>query len=1116
LGERFWFGEGYEQLHECEFPVLAQRSLFLPIGVPSSLWETQECWTGADKKILFVCPNCVTNPYYAAVYTKFKSEFGDLPHVIVGAQDVPVDDPHFAGFVSDAELARLYRECAVIYYHSTELRHVHYSPIEAAINGMPVVYYRDSLLGRLTDGNAGCVNTDGEARQVIERMLGEDDSLSVQISKEQRSLAFKFSDQYCKTEWLRNMESSGFMHALKSERRREVYKREVWRTLIKPLAGGLGQLPKRDSAMTAEEWAAFNPEDRCGESAGVREIDFAGDQLPSFVRSIKGLSFCESWGRWSNGDYVTFELNYLLEKSFRIVISGTAYGDNAGKPVYITVGSSKGVTTFTTGAAEQNIVSVDFYLRQPSNIIKIKIPQPVFLEGGRSIGIGLIKLRLEPIDTVVRRGGFNKLFSARTARLPSAVEWASSSAVAAVDKINSEIDFTNDTLPAFVGSIHGLSFCESWGRWSDGEEVIIKLNYLLENRFRIVISGIAYGDNAGQPVYISVGSTTRVTTFSANSIEQCIVDFSLRRPSNIIKIKVPQPVTLGEWGRSIGIGLVCLRVDSLDSVALERSDRLPTAAEWASSSAVAVVDKINSEIDFTNDSLPPFVDSIHGLSFCESWGRWSNGKEVSIKLNYLLENSFRIVISGIAYGDNAGQRVYISVGSTTRVATFSANSIGQCIVDFSLRRPSNIIKIKIPQPVTLEEGGRSIGIGLVRLRVDSLDSVTLKRNDRLPTAMEWATSATAEVGDRVPTIESGIDFTVEDYPPFVQSIKGLSEHGLFFGRRTVSRKVVIVLNHTIEGDFRLNLQGGAYGLSVGAPLQVKVGDARRNINFYNTLHEPQSISIDIAVSTATNIIEIYQSGLATLTSSKKDVGFGFIHLQLEPITSFGRSALHKQEQLEIEHDPVFLKTRQFALDATDVGVESFKKYCIDFSAKGYPPFIRNISGVFDQESWGRWTAGGEVNITLNKWIEGDVLLEFVGGGYGENIDAPVLIKVGTRKQTVRFVASPEMPTMVTAHFDVREKTNVIKIKVPYPIVPAGGTRVIGLGLVSLSIVVMPSAGKPHWVDQVALGEVVQDGKRGLAVLPADTTKAVIFPTLQSIVDTPTEGMVKVESDPNAA
>jgi hypothetical protein len=93
LGERFWFAQGYEQLQECEVSLFANRAVTLPIGVPDSFWDTADSYTGADKHILFVCPNCVTNPYYAEVYRTFKRDFGDLPHFIIGAQDVPVDDP---------------------------------------------------------------------------------------------------------------------------------------------------------------------------------------------------------------------------------------------------------------------------------------------------------------------------------------------------------------------------------------------------------------------------------------------------------------------------------------------------------------------------------------------------------------------------------------------------------------------------------------------------------------------------------------------------------------------------------------------------------------------------------------------------------------------------------------------------------------------------------------------------------------------------------------------------------------------------------------------------------------------------------------------------------------
>ena len=219
LGGRFWFAQGYDQLAECEPKLIADRAIYLPIGVPDFFWKTANSYTGVDRRVLFVCPNCVTNSYYAAIYAKFKEFIGDLPHVIVGAQDVPVDDPHMLGFVSNEELVRLYQESAVLYYHSTERRHVHYSPIEAAINGMPVVYYAESLLGRMTpEITLGRCTSPEEARRCIERILAGDREYSNSLRRQQQAIPQKLSDEYCQAVWKRNLDERLFDAALRERR----------------------------------------------------------------------------------------------------------------------------------------------------------------------------------------------------------------------------------------------------------------------------------------------------------------------------------------------------------------------------------------------------------------------------------------------------------------------------------------------------------------------------------------------------------------------------------------------------------------------------------------------------------------------------------------------------------------------------------------------------------------------------------------------------------------------------------------------------------------------------------------------------------------------------------
>lgn len=214
--DRFWFGKGYEQLDECETPFFKNRSVFLPLGLNESYWKHKNTWRGTDKRILFVCPNINDNNYYyAQIYKNFKASFGDLPHVIVGQQKNPVNDPYVLGHVSDEELIDLYKDCALLYYHSQEPRHVHYSPIEAAIIGTPIVFYKQNLLGRLLQKDiAGATQGISEARITVERLLQGDHELIAKIRSEQEIIPYYFSNNYCEMIWRQNMLSGPLASAL--------------------------------------------------------------------------------------------------------------------------------------------------------------------------------------------------------------------------------------------------------------------------------------------------------------------------------------------------------------------------------------------------------------------------------------------------------------------------------------------------------------------------------------------------------------------------------------------------------------------------------------------------------------------------------------------------------------------------------------------------------------------------------------------------------------------------------------------------------------------------------------------------------------------------------------
>ena len=397
LGNRFWFGEGYEQLRECEPPVLSDRELFLPIGVPESFYEKANQWNGSTKKILFVCPNVISNPYYSAVYKRFKQDVGDLPHLIVGGQDVKVNDASMLGYVSDEELQRLYLDCAVLYYHSTELRHVHYTPIEAAIIGMPIVFFRSSLLGRLCEGSTpGCVDSVEEARTIIQRVLAGDKELIERLRQGQRNLSDRFSDAYCKAIWEKSLIESGFRARLDQEQPMRIRTREALRCVLAPIAGGLASVPFHPRLAIVPS-KLVSPLENQPDRTLEQGIDFTESAYPKFVLGTNGISRREFWGRWSVGKKVEIFFQDPLPKRFSLLLTGWAHGPNMGAHFNVRIGNVRRYASFRKGWADPETLSLEFSLRRSSRIVEIDVPHPTIPEQDiRAIGLGFVSLKVAP------------------------------------------------------------------------------------------------------------------------------------------------------------------------------------------------------------------------------------------------------------------------------------------------------------------------------------------------------------------------------------------------------------------------------------------------------------------------------------------------------------------------------------------------------------------------------------------------------------------------------------------------------------------------------------------------------------------------------------------------
>lgn len=203
MGNRFIFGQGYDNLQTIEDPILARRAHTLATTIPESVWSCRDSWTGdGERAVLLLCPKIGGNSYYGPIYEGLKALFHDVPHRIFGRQFEPLDDPAILPYQSDEELLDLYRQSPVFAYQSTEERHLHYSPIEAMIIGTPLLYRAGSMIdllaGRPLPGR--CVDAE-EMKAKVVRLLGGDFRLSNEIRLSQDAVLEKFSTSLATAQW---------------------------------------------------------------------------------------------------------------------------------------------------------------------------------------------------------------------------------------------------------------------------------------------------------------------------------------------------------------------------------------------------------------------------------------------------------------------------------------------------------------------------------------------------------------------------------------------------------------------------------------------------------------------------------------------------------------------------------------------------------------------------------------------------------------------------------------------------------------------------------------------------------------------------------------------------
>ena len=216
---RVWMSTQYRNLTEVEDPIFAERSVFMPLGIPSFFKKVIDTWhgngTGHGPNVISVLP-WIDTPYYAHKLQRATDILGNRPLRVLGAQRVKTTDPRIVGFLTNDEYLAEFQGARALFYDSLEPRHVHYPPIEAAAIGLPLVFFRNSLLGSLgLEPLAGACDNVDEVRAKLDRILAGDATFIGDVRSSQKTILREFQDDFVYECWqaaFTRMQQEGAAH----------------------------------------------------------------------------------------------------------------------------------------------------------------------------------------------------------------------------------------------------------------------------------------------------------------------------------------------------------------------------------------------------------------------------------------------------------------------------------------------------------------------------------------------------------------------------------------------------------------------------------------------------------------------------------------------------------------------------------------------------------------------------------------------------------------------------------------------------------------------------------------------------------------------------------------
>ena len=147
-----------------------------------------------------------------------------------------------------------------------------------------------------------------------------------------------------------------------------------------------------------------------------------------------------------------------------------------------------------------------------------------------------------------------------------------------------------------------------------------------------------------------------------------------------------------------------------------------------------------------------------------------------------------------------------------------------------------------------------------------------------------------------------------------------------------------------------------------------------------------------------------------------------------------------------------MKDVGFVADKLGLRYNCSLKHGIDFKKKGFPDFIKDISGLSGLESWGRWTDSNEVKIVFYDKLPKDFTLVLKASAFGPNVNQPIKVFAGCQEQMLVLDATIKEHRLLFRN----NESNELMFFIPKPTSPAElgmgqGLRKLGIGFERLSI-----------------------------------------------------------------